>query len=124
MKKIVSTLLVCVLLIGCVLTLASCAKTLSGTYSASVGDLTGTTYVFDGKNVTVKYMVLTFEKIITGTYEITENEEGEAVIIFTFADGTDGADSYKGEHSFNEGVEDDVEYIKIDGVKYVKQEEK
>ena len=120
MKKIISAVLVCVLLVGCVFALASCGKTLSGTYSAG-GDTLGTTYEFSGNKVTITYKVLGFSKDIEGTYEITTNDEDKEVIIFTFADGEEDADDYAGEFSFAEGKEGDTEYIKIGGVKYEKQ---
>ena len=46
MKKIISALLVCVLLVGCMFALASCGKTLSGTYEAKIIG-TGVSYEFN-----------------------------------------------------------------------------
>ena len=120
MKRILSALLVCVLLVGCVFALASCGKKLSGTYSAGSGTL-GTTYEFKGSDVTITYSVLGFEKTISGTYEITTNDEDKEVIVFTFADDAEDADKYEGEFSFAEGKEGDTEYIKIGGVQYNKK---
>ena len=108
MKKIISALLVCVLLVGCVFALASCGKTLSGTYSAG-GDTLDTSYAFKGNKVTITYKVLGFSKEIKGTYEITTNDEDKDVIIFTFSDGEEDADKYAGEFSFAEGKEGDKE---------------
>lgn len=119
MKRIISLTLVCVMLLGCVFALASCGKTLSGKYSVG-GDIAGTSYEFSGKNVTVTYTLLGFEKNSEGTYEIGEDEEGNAIITFTFEDKD--AEKYTGEFSFSEGEEDGVEYIKIGGVKYTKAE--
>ena len=119
MKKITSLLLVCVLLVGCVFTLASCAKTLNGKYEldAIVG---GKTYEFKGKTVAITYEVLGFEKTVEGKYAIDENDDGELEITFTFAEDEKDADEFKGTFSFTEGKEGDTKYIKIGGVKYTK----
>ncbi len=119
MKKIISALLVCVLLVGCIFALASCGKTLSGTYEAKIIG-TGASYKFNGNKVTITYSVLGFEKAIEGTYEITKNDEDKEVIIFTFASGVEGADDYAGEFPFVEGKEGDNNYIKIGGIQYNK----
>ena len=117
MKKIISLALVCVMLMGCVFALASCGKTLSGTYK---GDaiVASATYSFKGSKVTVTAEALGFEKSFEGKYEITENDEGNTVIIFTFGD--EDAEKYSGEFSFAEGEEEGTKYIKIGGVKYNK----
>ena len=120
MKRIISALLVCVLLVGVVFALTSCGKTLSGKYEldALVGSKT---YEFKGKDVTITYEVLGFEKSIKGEYSIDKNDEGNLEITFTFADDVEDADDYKGTFSFAEGKEGDVEYIKIGGAKYNKK---
>ena len=117
MKKIISMTLVCMLLIGCVLTLASCGKTLSGKYSAGSG-VFGTTYDFKGKNVTITFYLLGTETTSEGTYEITTDENDKEIITFTFEN--EDAEDYNGEFSFTEGTEGGVDYIKIGGVKYEK----
>ena len=66
MKKTLSLLLVCVLLVGCIFSLASCGKTLSGTYKADVV-VGGTSYTFSGSKVTLTAEVLGFEKSFEGT---------------------------------------------------------
>ena len=121
MKKIISVVLACILLCGCVFALASCSKKLSGTYEldAYVASLS---YEFKGSKVTVTVAGLGTSESIEGEYKITENDDGETVIIFTFADGEEGADKYEGEFSFSEGKEGDVEYIKISGVRYNKKD--
>ena len=118
MKKIVSSILVCVMLLSCVLVLASCAKTLSGKYESDVFGVAGATYEFSGNKVTVTAEILGFEKDFEGTYEIKDNDEGKTVIVFTFDD--DDASKYSGEFDFSEGTEDGEAYIKIGGVKYTK----
>ena len=119
MKKIISALLVCVLLVGCVFALASCGKTLSGKYKTGSGVL-GKTYEFNGNKVTITYFVLGTENSIEGTYEITKNDEEKDVIIFTFDAEEEDADDYAGEFAFAEGTEGDTKYIKIGGVQYNK----
>ena len=117
MKRIISAVLICVLLVGCVFALASCGKKLSGTYK---GDalVASASYTFKGSKVTITAEVLGFEKDFAGKYEITDNDKGETVIIFTFEDKD--AEKYSGEFSFAEGKEGDTKYIKIGGVKYNK----
>ena len=117
MKKIVSTVLVCVLLLSTMLALVSCGKMLSGTYA---DELTGlTSYTFSGNKVTVKAGAGNYTKSVEGTYEIKENDEGKEVIVFTF-DSDDG-EKYEGEYAFVEGKEGDKVYIKIGLFKYIKQ---
>ena len=120
MKRIISAVLVCVLLVGCMFALASCGKTLSGKYSADAFGVAGTSYEFSGKKVDIKFTVLGFEKTVSGEYEIAENDDGELEITFTFASDEEDADDFKGTHSFSEGEEDGVKYIKIGGIKYKK----
>ena len=119
MKKIISISLVCMLLLGCVLSLASCGKILFGKYSLG-NDTFGTSYDFSLNKVTITYNVLGFSKSSEGTYKIGENEDGDAIITFTFED--EDAEKYTGDFSFSQGEEDGVKYIKIGGVKYTKSE--
>lgn len=122
MKKIVSALLVCVLLVGCMLSLASCGKTLNGTYKGT-GLLSGTSYAFDGNKVTITVEVPILEDIVLeGTYEITKNDKDEEVIIFSFGEDTEDSEKYSGEYSYSEGNEGDTKFIKIGGVQYNKVE--
>lgn len=111
MKKIVSTVLVCVLLVCTLLTLASCGKSLSGKYKADLlaaqvtyefeafGKVTKTTDPIVGNNV-----------VEEGEYEF--NKDGDEITV------TFGEESAT--FSFVEGEEGDVKYIKLDGVKYEK----
>ena len=115
MKKFISVLLVCVLLVGSVFALASCGKTLSGTYKSAGIGLTELT--FKGNKVTIS--VGNFSS--TANYEIKENEDGETVIEFTYDEGEKEQSGFSGAVSFSEGKEDGVSYIKIAGVKYNKQ---
>ena len=122
MKKVISVLLVCVLLIGTVCALASCGgKTLSGTYKRD-GLFVDTTYTFTKNEVTIKNSVggaVSFES--KATYVIEEKEDGSFTITFTYAEGETPDDDLKGTQSFTEGKEGDVQYIKIGGVQYNKQ---
>ena len=122
MKKIISTILVCVLLIGCMFTFVSCMNTVSGTYEGKIevgGASYSITYTFKGKNVTAvsKLSVgLDVTKEATGPYEITENEDGTKSIAFDFAEETlifkDSTVSFaKGE-----------DFIELAGLKYTKVE--
>lgn len=117
MKKIISALIICVLVVGCVCALTGCGgKTLNGAYKFGI-----TTYEFSGNNVEITYEVFGFEKSIEGTYEITTNEDETMTLTITIESEEEGAEDYAGKHSFVEGKEGDVEYIKIDGVKFVKE---
>lgn len=111
MKKIVSAILVCVLLVCTLLTLASCGKSLSGKYTGDIlvakvtyefaagGKVTKTTDPLVGNNV-----------VEEGKYEF--NKDGNE-ITFTFGEESST-------HSFVEGEEGDVKYIKIDSFKFTK----
>lgn len=125
MKKTISTILVCVLLVGSLLTLASCevAGFVFGTYSRTdtiIVDIT-TTYEFSLTEVT---KTTTTDKLIgsgqsttteTMKYKVGENDEGEKVIAFTF-ETEDGTKTV--EYSFNSGNDDGGAYIEIDGIRY------
>lgn len=115
MKKVVSILLVCVLLVGCVFAFASCAKTLNGEYKADAV-IASATYKFEGNKVAITYEIFGFEKTVEGTYTIAKDEEGVEKITITLNSedkDEDGADKYEGSFKFVEGKEGDVEYIKI-----------
>ncbi len=113
MKKIVSSVLVCVMLLGCIFALASCAKQLNGTYKSD--ELLGsyTTFTFEGNKVSLKLTVMGFtsDKAIEGTYKI---EDGK--IAFDFGDNED-ADDFSEPMDFEEATD----YIKIGGTTYFKQ---
>ena len=118
MKKIISLTLACVLLIGCMLTLASCSSILMGKYERK--GLLGTTtleFNIDGTMTYTKGSVS-----LKGTYEIEKEENGEYEIEFDFGDEDEDtlADLFDGDHSFSKGTEDGVSYIKIGGVRYDK----
>ena len=118
MKKIISTLLVCVLLLGCVMTLASCDRMVMGKYELDA-TIASKTYDFSITKVVITYEVLGQEKSIEGKYKIAENEDGELEITFTF-ENEEESKEYAGTFSFEKGKEGDTNYIKIGGVKYNK----
>lgn len=123
MKKIFSSLLACVLLVGCVLTLASCVLSvgpitvISGDYEI---DLAAVEYKMTfsplGKVTVVADPIIgnstTYEgkyKVNSETQEITLTFEDDAPL--AFPNGTSG---------FSYGEENGVEYIKIGLVKLTK----
>ena len=116
MKKIISAILVCVLLVGSVFALASCGKMLSGKYSDAVTGLTS--YEFKGNKVKVTAGAGNFAVSLDGTYKIAKNDDGKNEITFTFENDDD--DKYSGTFSFSDGEENGKKYIKIGVVKYNK----
>ncbi len=106
MKKILSAILVCVMLLSCVLVLASCGKKLSGTYTDETGIVS---YTFKGKKVEVEAFGATQE----ATYKI----DGDT-ITFTVEIGGQEVEE---ESSFEQGKDDNGKYIEIDGVKLYKK---
>ena len=77
MKKVLSAILVCVLLVGTMFTLVSCGNNLSGTYEGLLFDLK-----FKGSKVTI---IVKDEEVLTGTYEI-EGKDDDMTISFDFID--------------------------------------
>ena len=111
MKRIISTILVCVLLLGCVFTLASCGKRLSGTYVATqeiAGQSVQVSYTFKGDKFTAEMsatvMGVTTSEKFEGTYEI----EDDKITITYEEDGKTVTTT----SSFEKGKD----YIKVDGI--------
>ena len=125
MKKVLSAVLACVLVLGMMFTLVSCGKKLSGAYEAEVDIALASyevTYDFSGSKVEVtrKSTLLgaSFEPVvINGTYEIAEDEEGKLTITFEY-EGKEDEVVKGGTFAFEEGED----YIKIGLVKYEKAE--
>ena len=123
MKLWIRILSLLMILALCTAVLASCAKTLSGTYEGEVDAVVlkyTATYEFSGnkvnitkKSTTILGTVNTVE--LSGTYEITENDDGSMEITFTL----DGEDEQikGGTYTFEEGED----YIKIGLSKYTKK---
>ena len=112
MKKIVSTILVCVLLVSSLLTLASCGKSLSGEYKAEIDAgfaSISTTYEFSafGK-VTKTENNLGKETVTEGKYKI--NEEGDKITL-TFDDESETYDFASYDSYIKIGI---VQYDKVD----------
>ena len=86
MKKLLSAVLVCLLLVGTMLSLVSCGNSLSGTYEGLLFDLK-----FKGSKVTI---IVNDEEVLTGTYEI-EKENDKMTISFDFVDEDEATDAEK-----------------------------
>jgi hypothetical protein len=103
------------------LTLASCGTFLFGTYESGTTKAT-----FSGKKVTVVDEVTVLGTVISKTYEaeykISEDDEGNKTIVFTYADGADKHLVFSGEKTFSQGDEDGVKYIRIGLIKYEKKD--
>lgn len=115
MKKILSVVLACALLVGCLFTLASCGKKLSGSYTAEVeilGQSGSTTYDFHGGKVDIITKTKLLGNINTETveakYEIAEVDGELEITIIT----EDSENTYT--------LEEGDGYIKIAGIKYTK----
>ena len=119
MKKLVSLILVCLLLVSCVAGLTSCGKMLAGEYkSALTGNIS---YTFSLNKVTVEIdNIIGDDTVYEGTYELKKNEEGVYdIITFTF-ENEDAQKAYGGDHSFAEGTENGESYIRIGILTYNK----
>ena len=118
MKKILSCILLCALLVSCLFVLSACAPKLSGSYQADMVAVK-ITYAFESNGK----MTLTMDPLIggnislEGTYEI--NEDTNEITISLNSDNAD-ANKYAGTFSFAQGTEGDNEYIKINGIQYTK----
>ena len=117
MKRIISTILVCVLLLGCVFTLASCGKMISGTYSAKTevaAQSVEVSYTFKGTKVALETKTTILGNVNTSTEEGKYSIDGDE-ITFTFEDkdGKEVSNTY----TFEKGDG----YIKIAGIEYKKK---
>lgn len=124
MKKTISTILVCVLLVGTLLSLASCevAGFVFGTYSKTtsvLGTETVETYDFSLTEVTkttvVKIGSLSNTTTETYEYKVGKNDDGERIISLT-TENDNGSSTVK--LSFNSGSDNDGSYIEIGGSRY------
>ena len=125
MKKTISTILVCVLLVGALFSLSSCEMLglVFGSYARTTevfGIETTVTYEFSGKEVTVTSVTklgnTATTSTSTGEYEIGENDEGEKTITITVVneDGEGTVTTY----TFNSGKDDNGAYIELNGTRY------
>ena len=131
MKKILSAVLVCVLMLSCALALASCAKIVTGTYEHVYGSEAAgykVTYAFSGTKVEVSRQLVSAigslnPTVKNGTYEIIESEDGSKTITFTWdssENNEDGVAESGVSLSFSEGTKDGKAFIEIGGVEFVK----
>ena len=120
MKKTLSAILVCVMLLGCVFTLASCGNKPSGKYQAKLeilGQRTTTTYDFKMNKVIVTVETEVLGNINTETteykYKVNKKDDGTLTIDLTGeVEGEEKTNTY----TYEKG--DD--YIKIAGIQYNK----
>ena len=115
MKKTLSALLVCVLLVGTLLSLVSCGIMLSGKYELKLTDDNHVVYEFSGKKVTKTKTSGMFgyskSETVEGKYEINEVEEGKFQITFTWETEEDNIETL----DFSQGEENGTKYIKLGG---------
>ena len=124
MKKTVSAILVCLLIVGSLFALVSCSKTLSGTYKGEVNLAITSVYTeaeFTGKVVKFTSGIGNLASITEATYEIVTNEDQTMSITFTYAEDQTPHSVFNGTKTFAEGVENGVSYIKIGGVRLDRQ---
>ena len=115
MKRSIKVLALVMTAVILCLTLASCGKTLSGTYTMEVLG-TGTELEFKGKKVTMTVKVAGAEvgDPVEGTYSIKDDK-----ITFEFDSEDEDAKEYSGTFDFEEGED----YIKIGSLgKYTKKD--
>ena len=110
MKKIVSTILVCVLLVGSLFTLASCGNTISGEYKDAITGNVSYEFGMFGKVTKTVDNIVGDDTVTEGKYEI--NDVGDRITL-TFGDDTT-------DYAFAIGEENGVKYIKIGLFKYEK----
>lgn len=119
MKKVLSTALVCVLILGLALSLASCG--LSGSYK---NELLATTLEFSGDKVTIKWeidLVVSISHSSTAKYSIGTTDNGTKTITFSYDEGQEENDTLKGTLPYGEGSDDKGSYIEIATIKFYKQ---
>ena len=123
MKRIVSAVLVCLLLVGSAFALASCGG-ISGTYENAA---TSTTVEFSGDTVNIswstEFLGAKVSKDTSAKYEIKENDDGDKVIVFTYEEGADQHLTLIGdtEFDFSEGTVDGAKFIKIGALTYTEK---
>ena len=126
MKKTVKIIALTMVLVMAVVLLASCSKTLSGTYSGEIGSssIVGAkaTYKFSGSNVTLtvsgSLLGATSSTEYKGTYTIDQKDDGTETITFNFENEDT---NYNGTFDFSEGKNDDgTPTIKIGLITYTR----
>lgn len=129
MKKIISTILVCVLLVGSIFTLASCSTMVAGKYQAEteinliITKVTArVTYEFDIFGKVTKTIVYGTEankdsETYEGKYAIDKVEDGKFEITFTW-NTDEGEDADEDICSFVKGKDSVGKYVEIAGIRY------
>ena len=129
MKKIISTLLVCVLLVGSIFSLASCSTMVVGKYQAETEiNLLITkvsarvTYEFGVLGNVTKTIVYGTEankesEVTEGKYTIDEVEDGKFEITFVW-DAAEGEEADQDIYSFVQGKDSAGKYVEIAGIRY------
>ena len=124
MKKSMKIIAVALVAVMLCMSLVACGKKISGSYKGEINVLLASyevVYEFKGSKVTVTRQVESFlgdtdPIVLEGTYEITEEDDGDLKITFEYE--KDDEIVKGGTFGFEEG--DD--YIKIAGIKYDKQD--
>ena len=109
MKRIISTVLVCVLIVGCMLVLASCGGPNSDPKKAKAAlEDAGYEVVLADDKLTIGLMSLGVDGI---TAVVTGVKEDEAVSIFYFESKDDAADAFDDlQNLLDEAEDEDAEY--------------
>ena len=114
MKKTISLALVCLLLVGTMLSLVSCGIMLNGKYELVITESNRVAYEFSGKKVTKTTTTGAFgftkDETVSGEYKINEVEEGKYKITFTWEGETETETV-----DFSQGELDGVKFIKLGG---------
>lgn len=123
-KKITRVVALALVIALACITLASCGKTLSGTYTAGgsvLGTGATTTYKFSGSKVTLtvegSLLGMSSSETFEGTYKITESDDGSMKISFDFGD----EDAKEYSTSFNFKEDKDAGTITIGLITYTKK---
>ena len=120
MKKFLSAVLVCVMLLGCVLTLASCGNKPSGKYQARHSEdpiIYIETYNFKINKVikTVETGAVGYTKTEETEYKYKVNKKDDGTLTLELTE-IDNEDAKTISYSYEKGKK----YIKINGVQYDK----
>ena len=119
MKKIISLALVCVMLMGAMLTLASCGTFLYGTYEKGTTSVT-----FSFGKVTIVEETTVLGTVISKTYEaeysIEKDDDGSMTITFTYPEDAEKHIAFMGEKTLAMGEENGKKYVRIGILTYDK----
>ncbi|MGM9632030.1 MAG: hypothetical protein ACI3XL_02935 [Eubacteriales bacterium] len=123
MKRTIKLVAVFMIIATLALSLVSCGKMLSGTYTYVLTEENKTTYEFSGNKFTRTVTIggFGFEKStsVEGTYKIEEDQDKADALVIILTYEKDGEETSE-THSFVEGEENGTKYIKIDGYQFNK----